>query len=55
MLDGVLCVAAALLFARKLPSLRRIVRPIYVKKGIIEEEVATSIESATPVVAGGEG
>ncbi len=54
LIDGVICVAAALLFARKLPALRGIVHPIYVRKGIIREEVATGIESATGVVAGGE-
>ena len=34
-LGGVLCIASAGWFARQLPVLRRIVRPIYVERGII--------------------
>jgi hypothetical protein len=34
-----------------LPSLRRLVRPIYVSKGLIAEEVAAGIESGTEIVA----
>lgn len=34
---GVICIIAAIVFARYLPIVRRIVRPIYVKKGIITE------------------
>lgn len=40
------CIAAAFLFARKLPALRKIIRPIYVKQGIIPE-VAAGIRSAS--------
>ncbi len=36
-LGGSLCVLSALLFAFKLPGLRRELRPIYVRKGILEE------------------
>jgi MFS family permease len=36
-LSAGVCLIAALAFAIKLPALRRIVRPIYVKKGIIPE------------------
>jgi hypothetical protein len=56
-LGGAVCVAAALLFLRKLPALREVVRPIYVSKGILparqglSEEVATGIEAGTEVVA----
>jgi MFS family permease len=32
---GICCIAGALLFARKLPALRRIIRPIYIRMGII--------------------
>jgi MFS family permease len=42
---GVLCIAAALRFSRKLPELRRWVRPIYVRKGIIPE-VASGLQAA---------
>ncbi|MDW8238222.1 MAG: MFS transporter [Acidobacteriota bacterium] len=46
LLGGVFCIFGSILFARKLPSLREIVRPIYVRKGIIEE-VASGIQAAT--------
>lgn len=39
MIGGVACILGSLLFAKKLPSLRRITRPIYVEKGIISEEL----------------
>ncbi len=35
---GASCIIGSLLFARKLPLLRRMVRPIYVKKGILSEK-----------------
>jgi MFS family permease len=38
MIGGALCILGSILFARKLPSLREVVRPIYVKIGIIWEE-----------------
>ncbi len=37
-LSGLCCVVGALLFARRLPALRRVLRPIYVRRGIISEE-----------------
>ena len=40
----------ALLFARKLPALRKIVRPIYVLKGILPQETASGIQSSEEVV-----
>lgn len=46
MIGGILCIIAPILFARKLPSLRKIIRPIYVEKGIIPE-VASGIQVAT--------
>jgi MFS family permease len=39
MIGGVACILGSVLFAKKLPSLRRIARPIYVEKGIISEEL----------------
>lgn len=42
---GISCILGVILFARKLPSLRRLVRPIYVKKGIILEEMMKIQES----------
>ena len=35
MIGGVACILGSVLFAKKLPPLRRITRPIYVEKGII--------------------
>jgi MFS family permease len=45
-IGGVSCLIGALLFARKLPELRKIIRPVYVRMGIMPE-VYTGIQSAT--------
>ena len=45
-LSGVLCVATAAWFARELPAIRALVRPIYVRMGILPE-VAQGLETAT--------
>ena len=50
-LEGLLCVIAAAAFARKLPALRKIVRPIYVLKGILPHETASGIQSSEEIVA----
>jgi MFS family permease len=39
--NGVVCLLASLLFARKLPAIRQVVRPIYASMGIIPEEIVT--------------
>jgi len=39
MMGGFACLLGSILFARKLSSLRMMVRPIYVSKGILHEEV----------------
>ncbi len=39
LLGGVACIAGGVLFARKLPEIRKLVRPIYVQKGIISESL----------------
>jgi MFS family permease len=44
-LSGVLCVATAVWFARELPAIRALVRPIYVRMGILPE-VAQGLETA---------
>jgi MFS family permease len=36
-LSGIVCIAGAAVFALQLPELRRLARPVYVKKGIISE------------------
>lgn len=47
-LGGTCCIAGAIMFARQLPELRALVRPIYVKRGIIVE-VADGLQSATRI------
>jgi len=37
-IGGIACTLGSIVFARELPSLRKIVRPIYIEKGIIPEE-----------------
>jgi MFS family permease len=49
-IGGALCVLAAALFASKLPELRKNIRPIYVKLGIINE-VSSGIQAATNLTA----
>jgi len=39
MIGGIACILGSALFAKRLPSLRRMARPIYVEKGIIPEEL----------------
>ncbi len=45
-LGGISCLAGSLVFYRKLPSIRRAVRPIYMQMGIIPE-VARGIQTAS--------
>jgi len=45
-LSGVLCVATAAWFARELPAIRTVVRPIYMRMGILPQ-VAQGLETAT--------
>jgi MFS family permease len=40
MIGGITCILGSIAFARILPSLRKMVRPIYMKKGIILEELS---------------
>jgi MFS family permease len=46
MLSGVLCIATAAWFARELPAIRELVRPIYMRMGILPE-VAQGLQTAT--------
>lgn len=50
MAGGVLCVLGAVIFALKLPDLRKIIRPVYVKLGIIPE-VSSGIQAAANLTA----
>ena len=45
-IGGILCVVGAFIFASRLHELRKIVRPIYVRLGIISE-IAAGIQTAT--------
>ena len=51
-LGGITCVVGAFVFYKKLPELRKLVRPVYVRMGIIPE-VATAIQTATEPGTGG--
>ncbi len=52
LLAGTVCMVAALTFYRRLPELKKLVRPVYVKMGIVPE-VATGIRSASEPGTGG--
>jgi len=54
LIAGIIVVAAAVTFAFALPGLRKIVRPIYVRKGIMSEPVADGLQAASDVVSGPE-
>lgn len=42
MIGGLACIIGAILFARRLPNLNKMVHPIYIKHGIITEDVKTA-------------
>lgn len=50
LIGGAACLAGALLFLRKLPELRKSLRPVYVKMGIIPE-MAAGIQTASEPAA----
>ena len=45
-IGGIACIIGAILFFRKLPELKDIVRPIYVRMGVIPE-VVSGIQTAS--------
>ena len=45
-IGGTICIGGAALFASQLPVLRRLIRPIYIERGVIPE-VATGIQAAS--------
>jgi MFS family permease len=51
MICGSVCVLAAIAFTLVLPRLRAVARPILISKGVIEEDIAAGIESASELVA----
>lgn len=50
LLSGILSIAVMVFFARKLPHIRRMIHPIYVRKGIIPE-VAVGLQTAAGIVS----
>jgi MFS family permease len=50
LLSGVLCLVAAAWFSEELPAIRRVVRPIYIRMGILPE-VASGLPSAANLMA----
>jgi MFS family permease len=48
MIGGVACFVGAVLFALRLPSLRPLIRPIYIRKGIIQETADDGPLTPTP-------
>jgi hypothetical protein len=44
---GVSCIIGAIVFARKLPKIEMLIRPIYMKMGIIKEVAKPGIQTAT--------
>jgi len=52
--SGFFCLIGAGLFARELPSLREVIRPIYIRLGVLPE-VASGIESASELQTVGKG
>ena len=50
LLSGLLSVAVTVFFARKLPHIRRMIHPIYIRKGIIPE-VAAGLQTAAGIIS----
>jgi MFS family permease len=51
-IGGAVCLLGGVIFYKKLPALKKIVRPVYVRMGIIPE-VAAGIQTASEPAAGG--
>ena len=49
LVGGIVCVFASMVFLRELPELRRRVRPIYVRMGILPE-IADGLQAAEPLM-----
>jgi hypothetical protein len=45
------CLLGAIAFTLALPRLRAVARPVFISKGLIEEDIAAGIESGTEIVA----
>jgi MFS family permease len=51
LMGGITCILGALIFARKLPEIRKIIHPVYVRLGYIPEEISSGIQAATEMTA----
>ena len=49
LLSGMLCFAASVWFSQELPEIRKVVRPIYIRMGILPE-VATGLQTASSLM-----
>ena len=49
-IGGICCVIGAFFFARKLPELKKMVRPVYIRMGILPE-VAAGMQSASELTS----
>ena len=49
LIGGVACILGALIFMRKLPKIKKSIRPVYIRLGILPELVA-GIQSATKLI-----
>ena len=47
LIGGIICIAGALLYSRKLKDIQNMIRPVYIKLGLIHEEVPTGIQVAS--------
>jgi hypothetical protein len=46
-LGGTICVISSILFLSKLQLIKNMIRPIYVRLGIMPEEVSSGVQAAT--------
>jgi hypothetical protein len=46
LISGGICILGTIIFLIKLPSIRKIIRPIYIKRGIISE-IAKGVQVAS--------
>jgi MFS family permease len=49
LIGGSACIIGAIIFTLKLPELRKIIRPLYIKLGYIPEEVSVGIQAASEI------
>lgn len=53
LIGGILCILGAVLFARRLPEIRRNIRPVYIKLGILPD-AASTVQTTTDLTVGPE-